>query len=171
EDPSELTEGPLSSGGKVYPLSSNWTTSNLHAGRFTSACGVLLYRGDLLPAEYRGGAFTCEPAGNLIHQEVLRQQGASFRSRPAREGVEFLATPDDWFRPVSLADGPDGALYVADMYRAVIEHPEFMPPELKKRADLTAGKDRGRIWRIVPDGPRPKTPRPELSKAKTTELV
>ena len=51
-----------------------------------------------------------------------------------------------------LADGPDGALYVVDMYRAVIEHPEFMPPELKNRPDLTLGKDKGRIWRIVPEG-------------------
>src|SRR5262249_12885248 len=67
--------------------------------------------------------------------------------------------------------GPDGALYVVDMYRAVIEHPEFMPPELKDRPDLTLGKDRGRIWRIVPAGHRGKRPRPRLSKATTKELV
>src|SRR5262249_28789539 len=131
EDVSELTEGPLSSGGKIYPLSKNWTTSNLHAGRFTAACGVHVYRGDLLPQEFRGGAFTCDSTGNLVHQEVLSQHGATFHSKPPREGVEFLATPDDWFRPVSMAEGPDGALYVVDMYRAVIEHPEFMPAELK----------------------------------------
>jgi putative membrane-bound dehydrogenase-like protein len=179
EDVSELQPGPLSSGGQVYPLSRNWTTSNLHAGRFTAACGVTIYRGDLLPAEHRGAAFTCEPTGNLVHEEILRPHGATFRSRPARAKVEFLATPDDWFRPVALAHGPDGALYVVDMYRAVIEHPDYMPPELKRRPDLTLGKDRGRIWRIVPEGTRippqkgatRNQMRPNLSRAATTDLV
>jgi putative membrane-bound dehydrogenase-like protein len=171
EDISELEPGPLSSGGRVFPISSNWTTSNLHAGRFTSACGVLPYRGDLLPEEYRQSVFTCEPAGNLVHQEVLQPRSATFRSRPARQGVEFLASPNDWFRPVFLADGPDGALYVVDMYRAVIEHPEFMPPELKNRPDLLLGKDKGRIWRIVPETHREKPPQPRLGKASTEALV
>jgi putative membrane-bound dehydrogenase-like protein len=171
EDISELDEGPLYSGGKVYPISSNWTTSSLHEGRFTAACGVFIYRGNLLPKEYRGCAFTCEPTGNLVHQEILTLHGATFKSRPAKKGVEFLATPDDWFRPVFLTSGPDGALYVVDMYRAVIEHPEFMPPELQKRPDLTLGKDKGRIWRIVPEGARNTRQKPSLSKASTKELV
>lgn len=171
EDISELDEGPLYSGGKVYPISSNWTTSSLHEGRFTAACGVFIYRGTLLPKEYRGCAFTCEPTGNLVHQEILTPYGATFKSKPAKKGVEFLATPDDWFRPVFLTSGPDGALYVVDMYRAVIEHPEFMPPELQKRPDLTLGKDKGRIWRIVPEGKQKPRPRPNLSKATTKELV
>jgi putative membrane-bound dehydrogenase-like protein len=171
EDTSELEATVAGAGARVYPLSKNWTTSTLHAGRFTAACGVFVERGGQLPPPYRGAAFTCEPTGNLIHQEVLRPHGATFRSRPVREGVEFLATPDDWFRPVFLTGGPDGGLYVVDMYRAVIEHPDYMPPELKNRPDLTLGKDRGRIWRIVPDKPRAKPVRPRLSKAKTDELV
>src|SRR5207302_2203597 len=80
-------------------------------------------------------------------------------------------TTDDWFRPVFLTHGPEGAMYVVDMYRAVIEHPEFMPPELKNRPDLWAGKDKGRIWRIVPKDHKTKTPRPGLSKASIAELV
>jgi len=171
EDVSELQPGPLNSGGAVYPISRNWTTSNLHAGRFTAACGVVIYRGDLLPAEHRGAAFTCEPTGNLIHEEILRPHGATFRSRPPRDKVEFLATADDWFRPVSLAHGPDGALYVVDMYRAVIEHPEWMPPELQRRPDLTLGKDRGRIWRIVPEEHKTSAQRPKLGRAATADLV
>src|SRR5262249_29958259 len=143
EDTSELGLGAGGGGARVYPLSKNWTTSNLHAGHFTAACGVHIYRGDLLPTEYRGHAFTCEPTGNLIHREVVEPRGATLRSRPMQEGIEFLATPDDWCRRVFLADGPDGALYVVDMYRAVIEHPDYMPPELRPRPDLTLGKEKG----------------------------
>lgn len=171
EDLSNLELGDAGAGARVYPLSRNWTTSNLHAGHFTSACSVFLYRGDLLPSEYRGSAFTCEPAGNLVHREVLRPHGATFRSHPVPKDAEFFASRDDWCRPVFLADAPDGALYMVDMYRAVIEHPEFMPTELKQRPDLNAGKDRGRIWRIVPENHRAKRPHPRLSKAANAELI
>ncbi len=134
---------------RIHPLTRAWTTSTLHAGQFTAACGVLIYRGDALPAEMYGDGFTCDPTGNLIHREKLRDHGASFASSPVREGVEFLAAEDEWFRPVNLSLGPDGAMYVADMYRAVIEHPQFMPDELKSRPDLRLGDDRGRIYRLV----------------------
>jgi putative membrane-bound dehydrogenase-like protein len=190
EDISVLEDGPLNSGGKVYPISRNWTTSSLHEGRFTAACGVFAYHGALLDTSrkrerrddakpvanasaslYHGAAFTCEPTGNLVHMEILAPKGATFTAKPHKQGVEFLATTDDWFRPVFLTHGPEGAIYVVDMYRAVIEHPEFMPPELKNRPDLWAGKDKGRIWRIVPKDHQTKTPRPNLSKASIVELV
>lgn len=150
QDTSELELGEAGAGAKIWPLSKNWTTSNLHAGRFTAACSTFVYRGDLMPSSLYGVAFTCDPTGNLIHAERLRPEGASFRSRPLKDGVEFLASTSDWFRPVFLTSGPDGALYVLDMTRAVIEHPEWMPPELQHRPDLNVGKDKGRIWRIVP---------------------
>jgi putative membrane-bound dehydrogenase-like protein len=171
EDVSDLELGEAGAGARVYPRSRNWTTSNLHAGHFTSACSVFIYRGDLLPSEYRGSAFTCEPAGNLVHREVLRDKGATFRSHPAPKDAEFFASSDDWCRPVFLADGPDGGLYLVDMYRAVIEHPEWMPEELKQRPDLNLGKDLGRIWRIVPENHHARALRPKLSKATNTELV
>ena len=179
EDISVLEDGPLNSGGKVYPISKNWTTSSLHEGRFTAACGVFIYHGNLLDTnpkrergiDYHGAAFTCEPTGNLVHMEILTPKGATFEAKPHKKGVEFLATTDDWFRPVFLTHGPEGAMYVVDMYRAVIEHPDFMPPELKNRPDLWAGKDKGRIWRIVPKDHKTKTPRPGLSKASIPELV
>jgi putative membrane-bound dehydrogenase-like protein len=141
---------PPAEKSRVFPISRAWTTSNLHAGTFTAACGVLIYRSDALPREaYYGNSFVCEPTGNLVHLDILEPDGATFKSHHADEGVEFLASPDEWFRPVDLANGPDGALYVVDMYRAVIEHPEWVPAELKNRPDLYDGSDRGRIYRIV----------------------
>jgi len=135
---------------KVFPLVEAWTTSILHAGQYTAACGVDIYRGDALPKEYYGNSFTCEPTGSLVHREVISPLGATFTSKSPYEGREFLASRDPWFRPVFCEGGPDGALYVCDMYRAVIEHPQFMPEELKNRPDLRYGDDRGRIYRIVP---------------------
>jgi len=170
EDISVLDDGPLGSGGKIFPISSNWTTSSLHEGHFTAACGVFIYRGNLLGKDYRGSAFTCDPTGNLVHREIMEPFGATFRSHPDRKGVEFLASPDDWFRPVFLTTGPDDALYVVDMYRAVIEHPEFMPPELQKRPDLTLGKDKGRIWRVVPEDHKQKRIR-RANQAPTIDLA
>ncbi len=156
---------------RVFPLIAAWTTSNLHAGQFTAACGVHLFRGDALPDEYRGNAFTCEPTGSLVHREILEPTGATFTSHVATEGREFLASTDPWFKPVNMEDGPDGALYVVDMYRAVIEHPQFMPDELKNRPDLRLGDDRGRIYRIVAKGVQVLRERPELSQANDDQLV
>jgi putative membrane-bound dehydrogenase-like protein len=155
--------GPLSSGGKVYPLSRNWTTSNLHAGRFTAACGVFAFQGTGLGPNHQDAIFTCDPTGNLIHEEVLAARGGTFAANSPQKGKEFLATPEEWFRPVSLAHGPDGALYVVDMCRAVIEHPEFMPPELRNRPDLLFGKEKGRIWRISAKEPKEPLPIPDFS--------
>lgn len=142
---------------RLFPLSRAWTTSNLHANQFTAACGVHYYRGELLkPVLGPANIFTCDPTGNLVHREILREDGPTFAGKPAYEGREFLASPDEWFRPVSLELGPDDALYVVDMYRCVIEHPDFVPTELKDRPDQRLGDDRGRIWRIRPyQGKRP----------------
>ncbi len=139
---------PAAEASRLYPISRSWTTSTLHANQFTAACGVTIYRGNGLPIKFLGNSFTCDPTGNLVHCDVVTPSGATFTSTPLQEGTEFLASRDEWFRPVNLTVGPDGCLYVVDMYRAVIEHPEYMPDELRTRPDLTLGDDRGRIWRI-----------------------
>ncbi len=144
---------PSGADSRVYPLSRAWTTSTTHAGQFTAACGVTIYRGTALPLEYYRNSFTCEPTGNLVHREKLYWKGADYAAEPSTATSEFLATADEWFRPVDLANGPDGALYVVDMYRAVIEHPEWVPDELKNRPDERDGSDRGRIYRIVATDP------------------
>jgi len=156
---------------RVYPISKNWTLSAGHSGTFTASCGVFVYRGDLLPKDYYGHVFTCEPTGNLIHEEVLTPFGGSFTWKPPHEGTEFLASPDNWFRPVSMFPGPDGALYVCDMYRTEVEHPDWVPADLKGRYNFNHRRDQGRIWRIVPEGKRNPAPRPHLAAAKTADLV
>ncbi len=157
---------------RIYPISRFWTTSNLHAGQFTAACGVHLYRGDGLGSGFRGNAFTCDPTGNLVHREILDGTDVVFRGRSPYDAREFLATEDTWFRPVNLATGPDGALYIADMYRAVIEHPQFMPEELKTRPDLNLGRDRGRVYRIVPKtGLSRREPAPAVHQLAAAELL
>ncbi|MBK9138801.1 MAG: c-type cytochrome [Verrucomicrobia bacterium] len=142
------------------------------SGYFTSATGVTIYRGDAWPEEFVGDAFTADCGSNLIHRKKLRQDGVVLRAeRPAEEQrVEFLTSRDTWFRPVQLVNGPDGALYIVDMYREIIEHPWSLPPALKKHLDLNAGNDRGRIYRVVPTGFKPPA-RPRLGEAGTAELV
>ncbi|MDW8311001.1 MAG: hypothetical protein RMK20_16640, partial [Verrucomicrobiales bacterium] len=71
---------------RIYPISEHLTTADSHAGYFTAACAVHIYRGDALPAEYQGGAFSCEPTGNLVHYDRLEPSGASFAARRTREG-------------------------------------------------------------------------------------
>ena len=140
---------PAGAAAEVFSLSRNWTAYSDHAGQITAACGVTVYRGSALPAEYLNNIFVCEPPGNLVHRRILEPDGVIFRSRRARPKVEFLASPDDWFRPVNLTIGPDGALYVVDMYRAVVEHPHWIPEEVSQKLPLQAGNDRGRIYRVV----------------------
>jgi len=140
---------------RVYPLSANITTAAFHTGYFTSACGITFFYGTELPAAYCGNSFTCEPAGNLVHRDVLVPDGVTFIAKRAYPTNEFLASPDNWFRPVNLANGPDGAFYVCDMYRKTIEHPEYLPDATRKVTDFESGKTMGRIYRIVAvDAPR-----------------
>ncbi|MFM9960104.1 MAG: PVC-type heme-binding CxxCH protein [Planctomycetaceae bacterium] len=96
--------------------------------------------------------FISEPVHNLVHHEVMTADGVTFTSRRAddEQQSEFLASRDNWFRPTQIKTGPDGALYIADMYRQVIEHPQYIPPALQEKLDLRAGHDKGRIYRVVP---------------------
>lgn len=140
---------------------------------FTAACSPLVYRGTAMPAEFRGNTFVCEPAGNLVKRNVVEQNGLLVSARDPHPGREFLASTDERFRPVALATGPDGALYVADMYRGLIQHGAYVTPYLKEqtqRRKLDQPVHLGRIWRIVPEGWKPARPR-KLSAASPDELV
>ncbi len=143
--------------GEVFPTSELAERPNDQkmAGHFTSACSVTVYRAHAFPAAYRGNSFVCEPVHNLVHRDVLAPKGIGFVARRGEDKREFLASTDGWFRPVNLYAAPDGSLYVVDMYRAVIEHPKWIPQEMQRRVDLRAGADKGRIWRVSPEGLRP----------------
>jgi len=121
-------------------------------GKATAACGIGVYRDDLLGANLRGDLFTCEPVGLVVHHLSLKPRGSTFAGeRPAEEaGKEFLASTNNWFRPVQARTGPDGALWVVDMSRFVIEHPRWIPEESLAQVDVRAGHDMGRIYRVRP---------------------
>ncbi|MEI9897794.1 MAG: PVC-type heme-binding CxxCH protein, partial [Chthoniobacter sp.] len=140
-------------GVRVWPISHDITTADSHAGSFTAACSVRIWPGGALPAQYDGCAFSCEPTGNLVHVDRLVPHGATFLGESLLDRREVFASSDDWCRPVFLTRGPDGALYLCDMYRKIIEHPDYLPAEIRKHSDFGAGKTMGRIWRITSDAP------------------
>lgn len=139
-------------------------------GYVTGAAGCEIYRGTAFPKDYHGNSFTAEPAGNCVIRLQLQPAGVAGKAQPTSNDREFWASADNWFRPVNVVNGPDGCLYVCDMYREVIEFPSAIPDDILKIIDVTSGRDRGRIWRIAPEGfHRPAAPR--LSKASTADLV
>jgi putative membrane-bound dehydrogenase-like protein len=146
------------------------STELVPGGYITSACSPVVYAAEAFPAASRGNVFVCDPANNLIHRDVLTDNGATFIAKRAgdEENCEFLASTDNWFRPVHLTLGPDGALYVLDFYREVIETPLSLPDDIKKKLNLES-RGRGRIWRISAAG-QPRR-RPSLRKASTQALV
>ncbi len=158
----------------VYPRSETLARFNDYdrANRFTSVCGPTIYRDIALGAEFEGNAIVCEPVHNLVSRQVLTPNGATFTSTraPDEQENEFLASTDNWCRPVSVRTGPDGALWMADMYRLVIEHPEWIPLEWQTKLDLRAGSDRGRIYRIYPAGKQPG-PVPAFDPSSGAALV
>lgn len=157
---------------RLFPLSSNVTTAYSHTGTFTAACGLVIYRGAALGPAFHGNAFVCDPTGNLVHRDVLDYTATACAARRAYGDREFLASPDNWFRPVFLANGPDGALYLCDMYRKTIEHPVYLPPEVAAKTDFTSGRDRGRIYRIVAkDAPPPVPPQPVTRATALVDLA
>ncbi len=151
-------------------------------GHFTSACGLTVYTGSIFPEPYDASSFVCEPVSNLVHVDLLSRDGVTFSGSRDREDREFLASTDSWFRPVNSAIGPDGALYIVDFYRFLVEHPAWIPRAdeqgiythagVLQESDFLKGHELGRIYRVVPKVFDRKTVRrPALSKAGLEELV
>jgi putative membrane-bound dehydrogenase-like protein len=141
-------------------------------GHTTAACGLGVYRDELLGPGYTGNVFTCEPVNLIVHRLKLEPSGSTFTGRrPADETTsEFLSSSDTWSRFVQARTGPDGALWVVDMYRFVIEHPRWIPAEDVARLDLRAGSTMGRIYRVYPTN-HPPRPMPRLDRLDTAGLV
>ena len=124
----------------------------------TATCGAAIYRGDLFPAEFRGNAFIPETSANMVKRVILSESGALLSGSNAAEGSEFLTSTDERFRPVNAYSGPDGALYIVDMARGVVQHKGFLTYYLVaniKDRKLETPVNLGRIYRIVPDGAKP----------------
>ncbi|MGB3588936.1 MAG: PVC-type heme-binding CxxCH protein [Tunicatimonas sp.] len=147
------TYGP---GAEVFPITQNPEHQLLtDVGTITSSCGVTWYLGDLFPEKYQQVTFIAEPVHNLVHADVIEPKGATFEANRLFSEEEFLASTDSWFRPVNFYVGPDGALYVVDYYRQIVEHPEWMSEEVNQSGALYNGTNQGRIYRISPKNKNP----------------
>lgn len=152
---------------RIYPVSRQETRVNHpeQAGHFSSAGGM-----GILDVEYFGprsasSIFVCDVVGNLVHRDKLWRDGPVWKAGRANEELdrEFIASEDLAFRPVGMTFGPDGAMYLLDMQRAVIEHPDYIPAKVLKNMDYREGEDRGRIYRITPSNPSKLPPRVNFS--------
>ncbi len=141
---------------------------------YTIVSGICCYDGHQFPDDARGNMFIPESGGHLIGRLKLKDGIVPEASRFYPPEQEFIASTDERFRPVNARVGPDGALYVADMYHGIIEHVIFMVPWLTeqiKARGLDQGQDMGRIWRIV-STEKPLSREPvNLDAMKSDELV
>ena len=162
------SDGPA----RIYPIGVQETRVNHpeQSGHFSGACGITAYTGGAYGPDFEDNLFVADVVLNLVHRAVVRPNGASLVASRAKERVEFLASRDRAFRPVNMTVGPDGAIYLLDMHRAVIEHPEWIPDEIEAGLDLEAGKDKGRVYRLVPRAGLPRV-RVTLDSSQPEALV
>ena len=145
---------------QVVSQAEAWTTSNLHSGQFSAACGVFA------PGWISGEdewLLACEPTAYIVQRQKLSREGSVWKSRREAKSREFLSSTDTWFRPVDITAGPQRSVLIVDMARAVIEHPDFMPSELKSRPDQRDGTELGRIWKVTEESEAPR-----VASLKTT---
>lgn len=145
---------------------------SLRLVNFTAACGPLVYRGGLYGEAFEGNIFVAEPSANLIKRNIVRDSGYFAKGRQAYKGREFLASTDERFRPVNLHLGPDGAMYVLDMYRGIIQHKTYLTPYLKNEIgvrNLSQPLNCGRIYRVLPKDK--KNPQPVQLVADPEKLL
>ncbi|SMP38071.1 putative membrane-bound dehydrogenase domain-containing protein [Neorhodopirellula lusitana] len=151
------SRGPIEGGGRA-------------AGYFTGATGVTIVRGDAWPESFQGMAIIGDVGSNLVHRKRLHANGLKWIGKRVDTNSELVTSSDIWFRPAQFANAPDGSLHIIDVCREVIEHPKSLPAEIKQHLDLTSGRDRGRLYRLIPDDFKYR-PTPNLRSATDEELV
>lgn len=159
---------------RIYPVSVAQTRPNHpeQAGHFSAAGGMGFIAHPSFPGDLLGSVLVCDVVGNLVHRDILRPDGPIYVASRSPDELhsEFLASHDIHFRPVGLEPGPDGALYLIDMQRDVIEHPDYIPNRVREQLDLRAGDQRGRIYRISPKAGLPSVP-PPPAQLDSSQLV
>lgn len=168
---------------RVYPIRDNPAVNRGYIpgtlneeGRlleFTAACSPYYYRGAAFPEPYQDNVYVCEPSGNLVKRNVVTRNGVYVTAYDPHPGKEFIASTDERFRPVFITAGPDGALYLADMYRGLIQHGAYVTPYLREQTlsrKLVNPVNFGRIWRITPEHSKAVPPM-KLSTASIDQLV
>ncbi|MEM8899712.1 MAG: PVC-type heme-binding CxxCH protein [Bacteroidota bacterium] len=157
---------------EVFPITQNPQHQLLtDIGTITSACAITWYQGGSFPESFNDVVFTAEPTHNLVHADKVMPNGATFSSTPLSPEKAFLASKDPTFRPVSLYTGPDGAMYVLDYHRQIIEHPEWMAESVNQSGELYEGNTQGRIYRIYPKGASPSKSSTPLASQTPEEWV
>jgi putative membrane-bound dehydrogenase-like protein len=142
-------------------------------GGYSAACGSLVYEGGAWPEAWNRSVFCSEAILNVIHHEIPRPAGATLAGDMVRKDAEFIHSNDYWFRPIEVAPGPDGAIYILDFYSSVIAHSDTRGPK-HSRAGASVRPDRdhyfGRIYRVQHKEAR-KNAVPDLAKAEGPALV
>ncbi len=142
---------------------------------FTAACGQSIFRGDRLPKDLRGDYLVAEPVGRLIRRANVFEKNGIRQLKNCYEKDEFITSTDMNFRPVNTYTGPDGCLYIVDMYRGIIQEATWAQPgstvysQIKSK-NLDRNIKRGRIYRLVHDDFKPG-PRSNLLREPTLKLI
>lgn len=177
-----VAEGQKLTSNRVFPIHQTSVNRGYQKGvldergyltEVSASCGPAVYRGGTFPLAYNQNAFVCVPEANLIKRNVLSFNGVQTGANQATEGKEFIASTDEGFRPVNLFNGPDGALYIVDMHRGIIQHKAYISQYLAEQLgnkQLDTLQNAGRILKVLN-----KTMKlyaiPDLTKATNKELL
>jgi len=175
-------EGQKLTNDKVFPIHQTSVNRGYQKGvldergyltEVTASCGPLIYRGGAFPDAYNQNAFVCVPEANLIKRNIMSFKNLQTVANQAVEGKEFIASTDEGFRPVNLFNGPDGAIYIVDMHRGIIQHKAYISQYLSEQLGnkkLDTLQNAGRILKVISKTNK-LNPIPDLSKASSKDLV